>query len=172
MHLVLPSLSYQNSYMEYINELGDEERYPFPLDFDHSQFENMLKKIKQFADGVNLPVGYVQSSTFWLVDGAELLGVTNLRHRLNKQIEHCGGHIGLGIRPSHRGRGLGAKLMKLSIEKLCGMGVKPVHIHCYKDNIPSAKAIIANGGELSSELMVDTKIVQRYKVGSAADNDS
>ncbi|MGX5174334.1 hypothetical protein ACUR5C_09970 [Aliikangiella sp. IMCC44653] len=30
MDLILPSAEYKNSYIQYINELGDEERYPFP----------------------------------------------------------------------------------------------------------------------------------------------
>ena len=90
--------------------------------------------------------------------------MTNIRHYLNKDIEYCGGHIGLSIRPSHRAKGYGNQLMRLSIEKLYDMGINTVHIHCYKDNTPSAKAIIANGGELNSELTHDNKVVQRYLV--------
>ena len=166
MKLILPTEKYKHSYQEYIKELGDEERYPFPMDFDCSDFVKMLKKIKDFADGINLPSGYVQSSTFWLVDSGELIGVTNIRHCLNKEIEHCGGHIGLGVRPSYRGKGYGNKLMALSIEKLNELGVNTIHIHCYKDNAASAKAILANGGSLRSELPLGNKVVQRYMVNN------
>ncbi|WP_196139948.1 GNAT family N-acetyltransferase [Aliikangiella sp. G2MR2-5] len=164
MELILPSEKYKNSYLAYIEELGDEERYPFPMDFDCSDFSKMLSKINDFAEGVNLPPGYVQSSTLWLVDSGELIGVTNIRHRLNQEIEYCGGHIGLGIRPSARGKGYGSQLMKLSIEKLSDLGVSTIYIHCYKDNMASAKAIISNGGSLESELSLGSKIVQRYLV--------
>ena len=54
--------------------------------------------------------------------------------------------------------------MKLSIAKLNAMDVSVVHIHCYKDNSASANTIIANGGELHSELTMDGKVVQRYRV--------
>lgn len=164
MELILPTKEYRNSYVEYIEELGDEERYPFPMDFDYSNFEKMLAKISDFSKGINLPSGYVQSSTLWLVDSGILIGVTNIRHRLNKEIENCGGHIGLGIRPSYRGQGYGSKLMSLSIEKLNELGVDSIHIHCYKGNMASAKAIISNRGQLISELPLDNKIVQRYLV--------
>lgn len=164
MKLILPTKEYQQSYHTYIKELGDEERYPFPMDFDYRDFQKMLLKIDDFANGVNLPDGYVQSSTLWLVEAGELVGVTNIRHYLNKDIEYCGGHIGLGIRPSYRAKGYGNQLMKLSIEKLYDMGINTVHIHCYKDNIASAKAIISNGGILDSELTLDNKVVQRYLV--------
>lgn len=164
MELILPTKEYKNSYEEYIEELGNEERYPFPMDFDHSDFEKMLSKISNFSEGINLPSGYVQSSTLWLVDSGSLIGVTNIRHRLNNEIEHCGGHIGLGIRPSFRGKGYGRKLMSLSIEKLHELGVDSIHIHCYKGNLASAKAIISNGGQLISELPLENKVVQRYLV--------
>ncbi len=164
MELILPTKEYRNSYEAYIEELGDEERYPFPMDFDYSDFEKMLAKISDFSKGENLPSGYVQSSTLWLVDAGNLIGVTNIRHRLNKEIEHCGGHIGLGIRPSYRGKGYGRKLMSLSIAKLNELGVDSIHIHCYKGNLASAKAITSNGGQLVSELPLESKVVQRYLV--------
>ncbi len=164
MELILPTKEYRNSYEAYIEELGDEERYPFPMDFDYSDFEKMLAKISDFSKGENLPSGYVQSSTLWLVDAGNLIGVTNIRHRLNKEIEHCGGHIGLGIRPSYRGKGYGRKLMSLSIAKLNVLGVDSIHIHCYKGNLASAKAITSNGGQLVSELPLESKVVQRYLV--------
>ena len=164
MEFVLPSKTYQQSYREYIEELGDEERYPFPLSFEHEDFDALLAKLDDFASGRNIPEGYVPSTTLWLVEGEQLLGVANLRHYLNARIEESGGHIGLGVRPAYRGKGLGKHLMKLAIETLNGMGVNQVHIHCYKDNLPSARAIVANGGKLHSEIMVESKTVQRYLV--------
>lgn len=162
MDLVLPSLEYQQSYHSYINELGNEERYPFVLDFDYQDFTNYLTKIKHFSEGINLPCGYVASSTFWLIHHNEIVGVTNLRHQLNPQIKHCGGHIGLSIRPSKRGTGLGILLMKLSIEKLHSMGNSELHIHCYESNLASERAIICNGGVFDSAIKTDSHIVKRY----------
>lgn len=48
MKLILPSAKYQASYCAYIDELGDEERYPFPLDFDYQDFGAMLARIEAF----------------------------------------------------------------------------------------------------------------------------
>lgn len=97
--LILPTAKLKASYDAYISELGSEERYPFPLDFDHSDFAAMLARIEGIRNGTQVPDGFVQSSTYWMVDGDEIIGCTNIRHRLNAQIEHCGGHIGLSIRP-------------------------------------------------------------------------
>jgi predicted acetyltransferase len=149
--LVLPSGAYEYSYRAYIEELGDEERYPFPLDFDNADFGALLRRLDDFAQGRNLLDGYVPSSTFWLVEGPELIGVSNLRHRLNERIRECGGHVGLGIRPSRRGRGLGNKLMQLTILEARRRGLGELHIHCHKGNVPSARMIVASGGVLESE---------------------
>lgn len=173
MELVTPTKKYQTSYINYIAELADEERYPFPLDFAYADFDALLAKLADFTAGKNLPAGYVPSTTLWLIDNDQLIGVTNIRHYLNDQLKHCGGHIGLGIRPSYRGKGLGNVLMRLSIAHLNHIGVKPIHIHCYQDNHASANCIISNGGVLESELALDeamakklepVKIVQRYIV--------
>lgn len=164
MKLIKPSAKYQQSYLDYIHELGEEERYPFPLDFDHSDFNAMLEKIEDFANGRNLPEGYVPSTTLWLIEQDEIIGVTNLRHYLNQQIEHCGGHIGLSIKPSFRGKGYGNVLMKLSINALQQMGLSKLHIHCYQANQASAKAIESNGGQLESVVEVNNIQVSRYIV--------
>nr|WP_245335309.1 GNAT family N-acetyltransferase [Shewanella sp. WXL01] len=124
----------------------------------------MLSKLENFRLGENLPEGYVASTTLWLIDNEEIVGVTNLRHGLNEALRHCGGHIGLGIRPSMRGKGYGKDLMKLSVDQLRAMGERQIHIHCYADNLASANTTKAIGGELDSQVMIDDKLVERYIV--------
>lgn len=120
---IQPNLEFEASYREYIRELGDELRYPFPLDFDHSDFSSLLDRLADFQAGRNLPAGYVASSTFWFVEAGEILGVSNVRHTSNKEIHRCGGHIGLSMRPSQRGRGLGTELMSLTILEAWKRGI-------------------------------------------------
>lgn len=164
MELVTPDIKYKASYLSYIEELGDEERYPFPLDFDYHDFKAMLLKIEDFKQGRDLPKGYVPSTTLWLVESDELIGVTNIRHHLNEQILTCGGHIGLSVRPSMRGKKIANYLMQQSIEYLAQRRVSPVHIHCYKSNLASANTIQHCDGVLASELTLDGVCVQRYLV--------
>lgn len=162
--LILPTRAFKTSYHKYIEELGDEERYPFPLDFEHNDFSAMLKRIEDFKTGLNIPEGFVQSSTYWLVDNEEIIGCTNIRHSLNDRIEYCGGHIGLGIRPSYRDKGLGNLLLKRSIEKATELGIETLHIHCHTNNIASCRMIESCGGELSSRVTVGNEKINRYLV--------
>jgi len=76
LSLLKPSSIFAASYDRYIKELGAEERYPFPLDFNYSNFEEYLERVEDFALGKNLPQGYVQSTTLWLVQENEIVGVS------------------------------------------------------------------------------------------------
>lgn len=168
--LILPRLEYESSYGDYIRELGDEERYPFPLDFEHGDFAALLRRLDDFASGANLPANFVPASTYWLVQGSELVGVSNLRHYLNDRIRHSGGHIGLGVRPSYRGRGLGNLLLSLTIQEARKKGITQIHVHCHKSNTASARMIARNGGVLDSEVSDagSEDVIQRYHVGPVA----
>lgn len=164
MELLAPNLDFERSYNEYIEELGDEERYPFPMNFDSSDFRALLEKLESFSTESGVPPGFVPATTYWLVEGSELLGVSNLRHYLNDTLRFSGGHIGLGIRPSYRGKGLGKLLLKETIGRASEMGVSEIHIHCEKDNTRSARMILSSGGVLESEVVDDDVILQRYIV--------
>ncbi|EEY75946.1 acetyltransferase, GNAT family [Acinetobacter calcoaceticus RUH2202] len=161
--LVKPHLRFKESYCSYINELADEERYPLTMDFDHTNFDSFLNKLKEHENGESLQEGHVANITYWLVEGSEIIGVSNLRPKLNEQIQYCGGHIGLGIRPSKRRNDFGSKLLELTIQEAWKLGLTELHIHCYKSNLASAKLIQANNGRLHSEIDVD-QVVQRYVV--------
>lgn len=161
--LVKPHLRFKESYNNYINELADEERYPLTMDFDHTNFDSFLNQLKEYENGESLQEGHVANITYWLVEGSEIIGVSNLRPKLNEQIQYCGGHIGLGIRPSKRRNDFGSKLLELTIQEAWKLGLTELHIHCYKSNLASAKVIQANNGRLHSEITQD-QVVQRYVV--------
>lgn len=163
--LVTPSAHYESSFRAYINELGNEERYPFVLDLDATNFQDYLAELERFRLGINLPDGYVDSATFWLIEDDELVGVANLRQRLNTAIAHVGGHIGLSIRPSARGKGLSTLLLKWVCEVASErrIGEKgQLFVHCYEHNVASQNMIISVGGYLDSTVSVGDVNVCRF----------
>ncbi len=161
--LVSPSLKYQTSYLEYIEELKDEERYPFSLDFPHHDFPALLQRLENFKLGIDVPRGYVQSFTYWMIKDRRIIGVSNFRPDLTPELARCGGHIGMGVRPSERGNGLGNLLLKLTLEKAKEYGLRELHIHCYQNNVASNKAIQHCGGQLIDSLEIDGAPINRYK---------
>ena len=112
----------------------------------------------------NPPENYVTDSTFFCIDDDRdiVVGAVNIRHYLNEQLLFDGGHIGDGVRPSERGKGIGTQMISLALEECKKLGIYRVLMVCDKDNIASAKSIINNGGVLENETEVDGEIQQRY----------
>ncbi len=90
------------------------------------------------------------------------LGAIDIRHYLNHNLCHTGGHIGDGIRPSERRKGYATEMIGLALEKCRELGMKKVMMTCDKDNIGSAKSIMNNGGILEMEVEEDGVLEQRY----------
>jgi predicted acetyltransferase len=74
-----------------------------------------------------------------------VLGGIALRHIFDDDI----GHIGYGVRPSARRRGLASwALGEMLLEARAALGVDRVLVPCLADNIASARTIERNGGVL------------------------
>ena len=91
-----------------------------------------------------------------------MVGAVNIRHYLNESLLISGGHIGDGVRPSERRKGIATKMIALSLEECKKLKIDKVLMVCNKNNIGSKKSIINNGGVLENEIEVDGEIVERY----------
>lgn len=165
--LVEPSIEYQNSYVRHVEECREHDTalVPFVLQIPCADFNAFIRELRGYSEGQNLNPGFVPNSTFWLLeDRAEVVGVSNIRHRLTDKLRVEGGHIGYGIRPSRRGRGYGNAILEKSLTEAKKLGIEKVLVTCGKDNTPSARTILRNGGVLESEQYVPERqtIVQRY----------
>jgi predicted acetyltransferase len=166
--LVAPSVAFKDSYRALVAEFtaSGEPLVPFPLSFPHDNFEAFLAGLAGCERGIGIPADFVPHSTYWLVEGDEVVGVSNLRHRLTDRLRTEGGHIGYGIRPSARGRGLGREILRLTLAEAARRGIGRVLLTCARANAPSAAVIAANGGRLDSEEYIEARgeVVQRWWV--------
>ena len=124
-------------------------------DFDH--YMNYLE-IKDNKDGL------VQDSTFFCLDEERdiFVGAVNIRHYLNDSLLLNGGHIGDGVRPSERRKGIATKMIELALKECKEIGIDKVLMVCDKENIGSAKSIQNNGGILENEVIIDGIVEQRF----------
>ena len=65
----------------------------------------LLQKYRNEEQGIHLPPGIMPSVTWWIPKESRMIGITNLRPALNRQLKNYRGQIGLVIRPSERGKG-------------------------------------------------------------------
>lgn len=165
LRLIKPTASFQSEFLDMILEWKkhDTELIPWSLSLDTSDFSLMVDKLNGYIHGVGLPDGYVECSTFWLVNNEhKILGAIDIRHRLNDFLTFRGGHIGYGIRPSERKKGYASMMLSLALKECEKIGLTKVLITCSKSNIGSAKTIINNGGVLYSEDTDNGEVFQRY----------
>ena len=173
LRLQAPSGELRDSYRDLIAELdaGGEARVPFPLSFPFEDFDALLASLRDYANGVGLKEGFVPHSTYWLVRGGkEIVGVSNLRHRLNEKLAREGGHIGYGIRPSARRKGCGREILRQTLERARAIGIDRVLVTCGKGNTGSVRIIVGNGGVFESEAFSAERgeVVQRYWIPNGA----
>ena len=138
-----------------------EEIIPYAirrLDYRDKHTYIQQLEVKDTSDGL------VPDSTFFCLDTERnrFVGAVNIRHSLNDALLKNGGHIGDGVRPSERRKGVATKMIALALEECKKLGIDKVLMVCDKDNIGSAKSIIKNGGVLENEIAEDGVIEQRY----------
>ena len=127
---------------------------------DYRDFDRYLENLDVLEPTPNL----VPDSTFFCLDRERdiFVGAVNIRHYLNDRLLLSGGHIGDGVRPSERRKGIATKMIALALEECGKLGIDRVLMVCDKDNIGSAKSIRNNGGVLENEIEEDGIIEQRY----------
>lgn len=168
LKLVLPSKEHEKQAFEYIQEFLDYNSEIHGSGGLHKfkEYSEWLRKVEQESDSLNTPVGKVPASTYFLIRTSDnkIIGMVNIRHKLNEFLLKEGGHVGYSIRPTERRNGFGTLILKLSLQKCMELKIDKVLVTCDKINTASAKVIQNNGGVLENEFYSETysEIVQRY----------
>lgn len=140
---------------------ADEKIIPYAIRrLDYRDFDAYLESLEVR----DTDEGLVPDSTFFCLDEEQdrFVGAVNIRHYLNEGLLRNGGHIGDGVRPSQRRRGIATAMIELALEECRALGIDRVLMVCDKKNIGSAKSIQKNGGVLENEIVVDGVTEQRY----------
>ena len=99
------------------------------------------------------------ASPRWIVEDGQVVGGIALRHLFDDDR----GHIGYGVRPSARRRGLASwALARILDEASAALTVDRVLIICQADNVASARTIERNGGVLECIRDGSHGAVRRY----------
>jgi predicted acetyltransferase len=163
LRLVKLDMKYQrhlNDMMEEWYATG-EKIIPYAIRrLDYREFDKYLNSLEN--QGVS--EGLVPDSTYFCLDEERdiFVGAVNIRHYLNDSLLLNGGHIGDGVRPSERRKGIATEMIDLALKECKKIGINKVLMVCDKENIGSAKCIQKNGGILENEIIVDGIVERRY----------
>ncbi|GAA0793816.1 GNAT family N-acetyltransferase [Spirilliplanes yamanashiensis] len=113
-------------------------------------FAAWVAKLRRLGDeSVPPPEGWVHAAFWWIAgDDGALLGAISLRYSLNDFLLDAGGHIGYGVRPSARGRGVATWALGAVLAAARGRGLGRVLVTCDETNPASARVIERHGGVL------------------------
>ncbi|MGL6599435.1 GNAT family N-acetyltransferase [Aeromonas sp. 600724] len=130
------------AYHRYVTECAEDGQ---PL-YQVAQFDpdGWLQSLLDHAEGRNLPSGYLPTTTYFALDGEEIIATLRLRHGDNEATRQWLGHIGYETRPSRRGEGVARTLLGWLQRHVLS---EPVLISCDEANPASLKVIAAAGGQ-------------------------
>ena len=136
LKLVKATKEYQRQITEMMDEwyANGEKIIPYVIrrldyrDFDY-YCENL--EVKDTSEGL------VPDSTFFCLDEDRdiMVGAVNIRHYLNEALLLNGGHIGDGVRPSERRKGIATQMIGLALPECKKLGIDKVLMVCDKENI-------------------------------------
>lgn len=166
LYLKFPTMEDKESVMEYKEEfvlskqsmagVGGLDK----LDY----YETWLEKIQRDIDSNTCEEGRVPATQYltYRKSDNKLVGMIQIRHKLNDYLLQFGGHIGDSVRPSEQGKGYATEQISLALEKCKELNIYKVLITCKKTNIASARTIIKNNGIFENEVDNNGDIMQRY----------
>lgn len=166
LKLVLPTPEYKEKIMDYKREFienGDSIDGSAGLK-NADTFEEWYSALCDNLKEETVREGLVPSTTYMAIsiEDGRLIGMIDIRHRLNDFLLNYGGNIGYSIRKSERQKGYATEMLGLALKECKRMNIKRVLITCNKDNIASAKTMINNGAKLENEIPEGNRITQRY----------
>lgn len=127
-------------------------------------YEEWLASItdNQSADTVN--PDWVVTDTFFAVDGNEkIVGIIDLRHTLNDFLKDFG-NSGYSVRPTERKKGYATKMLAMIKEVAKDAGLGRLQLSVERDNEPSIKTIVNNGGVYERSFEFQGELADVYRV--------
>ncbi len=164
--LVRPNIKYSNQIKSYRQEFIDNNEHMdgSSLLINYEDVKEWIKATKRGRKQETVQKGWVPADAYLAIRKSDhyLLGMIDVRHYLNDFLLQLGGHIGYSVRASERRKGYAKEMLRLALIKCKKMKFEKVLVTCFKNNIASAKTILANGGVLENEVTDEDGITQRY----------
>lgn len=102
--------------------------------------------------GKNLPDGFVPETFYFLWAGDTIVGQFRIRHHLCESLRSGAGHIGCFIARPYRGLGYGREGLRLTLNEARALIPEDeIFLRVNRDNTPSLRAMLSNGGYIHHE---------------------
>ena len=127
-------------------------------------YEEWLEFVQKNRCEETVDQDWVLSDVFFAVDETgQIVGVTDLRYYLNDFLQDYG-NCGYSVRPSERGKGYAAEMLRQIIEKAREAGMRKLHMATFQDNYPSVHTILKNGGVWERSFVAEGRMADMYRI--------
>lgn len=126
--------------------------FDFLLDrVEGEDWADFVRRLARIERGEQLALGRVPAAFLVAVVGDRIAGRVSVRFELNDYLADVGGHIGYGVVPRFRRRGVASALLRSGLDALAARGVERALVTCDEDNVASRGVIERLGGRPDEE---------------------
>ncbi|MFT3925288.1 MAG: GNAT family N-acetyltransferase [Myxococcales bacterium] len=126
------------------------EHFDFALGYREGMpFADYLAALEDERNGRNLSAGHVPATFLVAMLGDTLVGRLSFRHSLNDHLSRVGGHVGFGVLPEYRCRGIATAMLRAGVELAAELDLTEVLVTCSETNYSSSRVIERCGGRYS-----------------------
>jgi predicted acetyltransferase len=156
LELVAPDATRREEFLEARREWGPgqhEDGFGIAADDDLESAAGFTSWIDRLRSG--------SGRLWWIVDGSAVLGGIALRADGDPRVETLG-HVGYGIRPSARGRGVASWALAQVLARARASGAREVVAVCRIDNLASIRTVEKCGGRRGCTARLGGSLVQHF----------
>jgi len=166
--LVRPTLELKEKALDYRQEHFDSDE----LIINGSELLDKTDSYEEWLDSVTknskletVNPNWVLTDTFFAIRESDnrVIGIIDLRHTLNDFLKDFG-NSGYSVRPSERRKGYATEMLRQLKEYAKDCGMKELHLSVERDNIPSIKTIVRNGGVVERNFEYEGNIADVYLI--------
>ncbi len=166
--LVRPTIELKSEALDYRQEHFDNNELIINGSelFDKiNSYEEWLEKVNNNSKIETVDPNWVLTDTFFAIreEDNKIIGIIDLRHTLNEFLKDFG-NSGYSVRPSERKKGYATEMLRLLIKYAKEIGLTELHLSVERDNIPSIKTIVKNGGKLERSFEFEGEVADIYLI--------
>lgn len=151
INLIRPTKELKQQALEYRKEHFDHGEFIINGSelFDKmNDYEEWLNKVISNSNVETVSSDWVLTDTFFAVRESDkkIVGIVDLRYELNAFLKDLG-NCGYSVRPTERNKGYATEMLAQICNKAKTYGLSQLQLSVEKDNLPSVKTILKNGGK-------------------------